>query len=64
MKVKITFEWEFEPDTSWCKDDYNTQYETALEAAEKEMEYEVRHLTASDFDYEVIDDGDMHGLED
>lgn len=61
MKVKATYIFEFEPDTSAVKENKEL---FSKEVTKGELTYMLnqRQITADDFDYEVIDDHNDHDI--
>lgn len=66
MKVKATYVFDFEPDTSDLNPEFVDIKGIAQAMAENELKYmlENNEITTDDFDFEVTDDHDDHKLPD
>lgn len=58
MKVKATYVFEFEPDTSDINPEFSGLKDIAKEMTKTELAYMLKHseITTKDFDFEVIND--------
>lgn len=66
MRVKATYVFDFEPDTSDLNPEFVDIKGLAEDLAKNELESMLKYneITTEDFDFEVIDDHDDHRLPD
>ena len=66
MLVKATYIFKFEPDTSDLDGIIIDKKEFSIDLTKRELEYMLlnKEIEVSDFEFEVIDDGDDHKIDD